>query len=224
MTPESKNGRSKWLLMLSCVIWSFTTLFNGRDIITYVQAGNRRKTSRMSRSWSTIFIEHIRRSRWGHEVSFRPRMRRKGIQFRHSDAEEMGWVSGLGSGGKASFGRSLLLLLASLLSLIGPARYKWPWHGIYHHRIIVKWRWSFPVHRIRRIIVRFVLYFLSIPVWRYAAQEACAYREGWCNGEVVYWRIELQRRARNAAGYVHPFLDCSWGLRSSPIILLHFYT
>ena len=31
-----------------------------------------------------------------------------------------------------------------------PARYKWLWHGFYHLRSSLKWRWSFPVCRIRR--------------------------------------------------------------------------
>ena len=151
-TPESKNGRLNGFLMLSCVIGSFTTLFNGRDIVTYVQAGNRRKTSRMPRNWSTIFTEHIRRSRGGNELSFGTRKRRKWVEFRDLGAEEKHQLDDL-------FCFSLLHFFSYC-----PARYKWPWHGFYHLRITVKWRWSFPVRRIRRIIVRFVLYFVSIPV------------------------------------------------------------
>jgi len=31
-----------------------------------------------------------------------------------------------------------------------PVQYKWRRHGFYHHQIIVNWRWTFPVRRIRR--------------------------------------------------------------------------
>jgi len=74
--------------MLSCVIGSFTTFFNGRDRVTYVQAGNQRKTSRMPRSWSTIFTEHILRSRGGNELSFGTQKRRKWVEFWDSGAED----------------------------------------------------------------------------------------------------------------------------------------
>jgi len=87
-TPESTNGRLHGFLMLSCVIGSLTILFKGREIVTYVQAGNRRNTSRMPRSWSTYFTEHIRRSREGNELSFGTRKWRKWVQFRDSRAEE----------------------------------------------------------------------------------------------------------------------------------------
>jgi hypothetical protein len=147
-TPESKNGRSNGFLMLSCVIGSFITSFSGRDTATYVRVGNRQKTSRMPKRWSTSFTERTRRSRGGNErqqLSFGTRKRRKWVEFRD-----------LGAGKGISWTISFASLCFTSF-LIGPARYKWPWHGFYHLRITVKWRWSFAVRRIRSIIVRIVL-------------------------------------------------------------------
>jgi len=139
LSTTQKNGMSMAFMTPNTIIGSFIISFNGpSNTDISMWDGNRRITTGMLRSWWLNSIDAI--------------------------------LGSCDSGGKGSIWCSFILFfcLSFFSSLwLDAVQYKWPWDGFYHLWITFNWRWSLPMRRIRKTIMRyvsclFVCLFLSV--------------------------------------------------------------